>query len=448
MADGAGDQAEVVRDIVARPGSCVVTSSDPDDLAFALADELDGELIEAAELGEALARRLQVLDARTDALAALEAHARLHADAAGHRHVVSDLATLRRLVERIDQANRFVEESRARLRERTSAGRDLAVHPESIRKAAAEVIEARAAQQAAETEIAELKAATPPADDAEAPAAAEARDPGQRQAVVRAAIVVVVGLLAGVLATVALGSPVPLLLPLLAGGGGALILWRHREDVAGRDVAADNLAAVSALTDRAYGGVELAEPEAVVEARRRLTALEERLRYAESSWVSLVGPDVDVTDLDAVLAGRDAQWHVGDVELSRTPTLRAAEAYARRLRAQWRLAWWALDRPVPATDHAVAAVEELDRDGIDVITVPTWLARSPERAAAEAEFQRLAAGRAIEELRAAAAAAPAPLVVLDEEGEVREADLAARTALLPPDARVVVIGPESDGQTG
>ena len=439
-----GDQDEIVAAIVDGSGSTLVRSDQPADLAVALADALDADLEEGVGgLADALQARLASVDERTRALAALELHSRLHEDDAPDRHhILADVGALRRLVGRIEEADRFVDDSRGALVERLGSGTELAVHPETIRKAATDVLVARAERDGALEEVAEEEAAGSVATEPEPERATEpALDPERRRMVVRSAAAVAAACALGLLAVLLSGSLIPLVLPVVALAWGGTEWVRSREDAADRDVASDNLAAVSALTDRAYGGVALSESEELIAARRRLAAAEERLRYAETAWHALVGADVDAESVDDLLAQRDPQFHVGEQELSRTPTLRAADGHRRRLLAQWKLVWWALDRPVVPLDRASEAIDELEDEGIDAVAVETWAARSPERAEDADRFDELAAGRNVHQLREIATARPAPLVVLDEEGEISGADLAARTAVLPSDVRVVVVGP-------
>lgn len=431
---------DLVAGIVAGEGSTLVRTPHPDELALTLADALGAELAEGADgLAEAIDSRLAVVEERTRALAALELHARLHAD--GQRHVVATIDGLRHVVERMFQADELVDASRAALRERSGRGTALAVHPETIRRAAAELTdaraeEARAAREVAivEVEAAELVDRTPPSGDT-----TSGDEP--RRATRRPVVVLLVAAVLAVAATVVSGSPLPLVLAAVAGVWAVSEWARSRDDAADRHVASDNLAAVSALTDRAYGGAALAEPDELLDARRRLTTAQERLCDAEAVWRGLVGPGVDTDALDDVLAAPDPRLHIGDAELSRTATVRAAEAHRRRVLDEWELAWRALDRPTPAPDEAEDALERLVEEGIEEITVEAWPSPSGERTADDARYEELAGGRTVDELRAVAASPPAPLVVLDEAGEIGDADLAARTAALPPDARVVVVAP-------
>ena len=431
---------DLVAAIVAGEGSTLVRSPQPDELALALVDALGAELVEGADgLSEAIGSRLAAVEERTRALAALELHARLRADD-GERHAAA-VDGMRRLIERVEQADELAEASRAALRERVGLGTALAVPPETIRRAAADLDgaraeEARAARAVAivEVEAAELVQRTPPSDDT-------ARGDEVRQASRRPVAVLLVAAVLALAATVVTGSPIPLVL-IAAAGVWAVTEWaRSRDDAADRHVASDNLAAVSALADRAYGGAALAEPEELLDARRRLATAQDRLRDAERVWRALVGPGVDTDAVDDVVADADPRLELDDAELSQTATVRAAEAHRRRVYAEWELAWRALDRPIPAPEDAEDALERLAQEGNEEVTLEEWASPSGAENPDRARYEELAGGRTVDDLRAVAAAAPAPLVVLDEAGEIGDADLAARTAALPPDARVVVVAP-------
>ena len=439
------ERAQVLAEVVEGDGSSVVRVEDPETVALELADVLEADLLDSpASFGDALEARLALVDARTRALTALALHARLHDEDGDTVHVVAEVAELRRLLDRIDKAAGFVDSSRGVLRERLSSGTGLAVHPDAIRKAALDVTEARAAVSAAQVTLAELEAARSDGDQVSAAAPSDAGSgPSRRESIVRAAGLFVVALGIG-LVGFGLGAPIALVVPALALVWGIVLVARDRDDVADRHVASDHLAAVSALTDRAYGGVALSEPEELVEARRQLAAARDRERYTESAWTGLVGSHVDAGDVEQFLSSRDPQFRVGDEELGHTPTVRAAEGHRRRLAAQWKVAWWALDRPVPPVASGAAALDELEASGIERITIDTYDARSPLRLQEREQFEQLADGRSVDDLRAVADARSKPLVVLDEAGQIDGSELAARTAVLPADVRVVVVGPRPD----
>lgn len=446
----AGDPAMQTDEIVAGEGAVVVSADEPDDLALRLVEALDAELLDSPdELDDAIQARLRTVEDRTRALAALELEARMRAGL-DHRHTVADLRSLRRLVGRIEQAAELVDASRSVLRERVGSGTGVALHPEALRPAAADVVAARAAVAAVEEEIAivqrRLDAGPRESDMRLLAADHEFVEPGwgddERRGLVRAGLAAIAGLVVGVGALVLTGSVIALVIPVVALAWSGVLVAKHRTDTADLDVASDNLAAVAALTDQAYGGsVEQAFSPELDDARTRLAEAEQRLRYAEGVWVGLVGSGVEVESVDELIRARDPNLdlQLDEGELAQTPTVRAAEAHVRRLTAQWKVAWYALDRPIPSLDEAVGAIDSLEAEGIDEITVPTHEARTASDGDDEERFAELAGGRSIDELRADATRPPRPLVVVDPDGAIGEADLAARTAVLPSDARIVVV---------
>lgn len=465
MGEVTDDVDEVVRAVVEGTGSAVVAAGDPESVALTIADAIDGDLIDEPRLLPETIDRLRVaVGDRTIALSALEVDVRLQDDPA-EVHVVAEVTGLRRLVEDIIRAEELVNSTRSSLRERAATSSAMAVHPETVRAAAAEVTTARATTAGLEREVVELisrPAPTPhlihePPDGlVDGPRGAPPigsgagldLDPGawdadERWTLIRALGAFVASLLVGIVALVIVDSPAALLLPVLALGWVGVVVAQHRQSMAGRDEASSNLATVSALTDLAYGGVDPeGVDEDVVAANRRLEVARDRQRYAEDAWRRLVGNDADADALDEILATRDPQHEIGDGELARTPTVRAAQAHRRRLLAQWKLAWYALDRPVPRIDGAGPAIDGLAAEGIEAITVPIHGARSDERADGQRRFESLAAGRSIDELRTAAGVSPGPVVVLDERVEITAEALASQTSDLPDDVRVLVVQPD------
>jgi len=143
--------------------------------------------------------------------------------------------------------------------------------------------------------------------------------------------------------------------------------------------------------------------------------------------------------VESVLRARDAQYGVSEAVVVELPSYRAASAHRRRLHAQWKLAWWALDRPVPGLGDATAAIDALEAENIDQITVATALSvLDPEE---QERLDDLAAGRSEDELRAVAQQTYPVVVVVDDLGEIDAERLRTETAQLPDDARFVVVSP-------
>lgn len=444
---------EGVAAVLASHGSGIVTAKDPAALAETLAARLDAELLDSLDdLEAAIARRFAVLADRLSAHTALELHARL--DDADEAHVVTTIAGLRRLVERIADADALVTNTIETVRARADAATGLAVHPDSIRAAAAEVVEARATVVQAEAALAEAVAVLRPtpaeaeADDTDAASSGAGgatdrrRGTLDRTVLVRLIAVVAVSVVVGVLVLVAAGSPAGLVLPVVALGWAGVESVRRRDDAADEELASANLAAVAALTDQAYGGAPVADDDAspaLDGLRSELATALERLRYAESSWRSLVGPDADVDDLESILQARDPQHGTSVQAVERTASVVAVAGHRRRLHAQWKLAWWALDRPVPPLTDADSSIAALESAGVEAVTVPTHAARTAERD--RTRYEELAAGRSADELEADATAPVTSVVVVDLEGAVSPDDLESRTGQLPDEVRVLVVGP-------
>lgn len=450
--DGSSVDA-IVDDLARGEGTSFVRLSDPDAVARALADAIGGELVEGTDdFVTAVDARRKALKARTDALAALELHGRLHEGSADELHPVIDLEGLRTLVGRIETATDLVAASRTVLQERVSESSTLAVHPDSIRAAAADVVAAREAVERLGTQLARAEEAAREAHEADLASIVDDRPPAgrfdedERRTLVRAVVVIVVSFAVAAFALVSGAGAVVFLLPVVALCWGGYYVYVNRDSAEARDLASDNLAAVSALTDRVYAGAGalVDVPEEVITLRDDLAKALDRRGYAESVWVGLVGADTPVDDLESLLERHDPNFRIAGEDLARTPTVRAAEAHVRRLRAQWRLAFDALDREVPPIRDARAAVDGLESEGVDVITVPTYVRRSEERAEDQERLAELTRGRSIEDLREAATQPLAPIVLVDGTGSMTGSELAARTAAIPGELRIVVVAPEVD----
>lgn len=454
-----GDSIDAIDAIAASDGSIVLAVDDVAATALELADRLSADIVEgAAALESALGDREDLLAQRVAAHAALELLGRADdSDEAVGSHVVTDIATMRHLVERIAAADSLVEASREAVQSRAMAASEIAVHPTSIRDAADAVVDARAALAARQAELDACSEDEPepePAPD-EAESLPEPTPPrrftGWRLTDARAlgtpVLVVGVALVIGVLALVLTGSPLALAVPGVAVCWVVVLIVRQRDDAYDEELASRNLANVTRLTEQAYGGAEAiaqatadSEDPVVAQATRAVQEAENRLAFAEASWRSLVGPDADVDDVDSVLMAHDARYRLGDHAVEELPAVRTADAHRRRLLAQWKLAWWALDRPVPAMTAADDAVAALEADGLTTVTVPvrTSGGLSDEE---RRRLDDLVGGRPVDALQAAAEATVPALVVVDEGGEISADRFRSLTAQLPDDVRVVLVGP-------
>ena len=449
---------DLIDTIATSTGSTAVHVDDVTEVALELAERLDGQLIEGVEEFAALAEeRRRALAERAAAHTARQLLAR-SAESPAEPVVVNDLAGLRSLMKRLDEADRLIDAAGEDARRRAGSASGLAVHPTSIRDAAADVFDARATVLERQQELHRLD--EPDASDvsAEVEAATRSesanasRQPGLRLtdvAAVRSAAVVAASALAvGVLIVILTANPLALVLPAVGVSWLSVVVVRQRDDSYDEKIASRNLENVARLTDRAYGGAALVDdqsnalqhdPEREI-AERSLADAEDRLAYAESSWRSLVGPDADVDDVEEVLRSRDAQYGLSASVVVELPSHRAASAHRRRLHAQWKLAWWALDRPVPELADASDAIDALEAEGVDQITVDGASSGGldPDE---QLRLEDLAAGRSEDELRAVAERTYPVVVVADGENEIDDERLREETAQLPDDVRFVVVSP-------
>lgn len=438
-------------------GSSILRVLDVDAAARELAGHLDAELVEGADgLEEAVARRTRELADRVSAHTALALSARERDAVRPEPRVLTDIVGLRALIARIDAADELVESSREDAQARAGAASGLAVHPSSIRAAADDVVDART--QLAECQRALDTMTERPADDDASPADDAPTDPAgarpdrlrvtDRAEIARASLVTVAAAAVGVLVLVLTGSPLALVFPGVAVCWVVVLVVRQRDDAYDEEIASRNLANMSSLTDRAYGGAGLGPDDdtdyaALDAARRAVNEATDRLAYAESSWRSLVGPDADVDDVESVVQARDAQFGLGEAVVAEVPSVRAAQAHVRRLRAQWKLAFWAIDRPPPPLeplDVARDAVDELEAAGTTEITVELHVAGGLSPAERE-RLAELSGGRDEDALRSAAERSFPPVVVVDGEGSIDDERFRSAVDRLPDDVRVVVVAP-------
>lgn len=419
--------------------SLVVRSDDPERDALRLVDALGADL---ADDVDALAGELERRSAPAD-------------------DVLITIENLRHLHGRIRDARRLVSEGEDAVRSRVSQSTGLAVHPETIRKAADEVFAAREALEATTAELEGVARRLEPPDAPPEPedgpdvvevdgpdafgdddpeldaamanfAAAEGaeddlgipEDIDEEPSVRWALVVLTLALIGGIAVFLAGGGPLGVIVPIIAMGWVYIVIRRSRiadeenEAAEGNELVMENLASITALTSKAYGGGGAAALDTAVEsqdlvlARNRVTHATRVLRNAEARWVSLVG-DRSVEDVEAVMAERDPQAAAVPTEVvAESPTVRAAGRHLRRLEAQWRVAWWASDRDVPEFEQAEAALDALGADGRTIVRAS---GADPE--------------------------VTSPLVVLDDAGSIDEAWLADRSETVDGRARVVVVAP-------
>lgn len=469
---------ELIAGIANGSGSTVLRVDDVVTVAIELSDELEADLVEGEdEFRECVAERRRRLAERVSAHAALELLARAEGAGQPELHVVTTVATMRSLLARIDAATRLVEASRDDARARAGAASGLAVHPTAIRDAAADVIDARAGVAAAQADVERLATAPDGAgaavrdggehseiagaehgdqgDDPTDPPPSTGERSGWRSFIDREAIdreetrqaaaVVGISVVVGIVAIVVTGSAVALVGPGFAVCWAVVLVVRQRDDAYDEEIASRNLANVSRMADRAYGGaglpaVEEAQPSELMSATRALSDASDRLAFAEASWRALVGLNADVDDVESVVRARDAQYGVNEAVVAELPSVRAAAAHGRRLRAQWKLAWWALDRPVPWGKAANRALDALEGRGITEVSVPSHVVGGLS-ADEQQRLVELADGRSRDDLRAIASRVFPLVIVADTDGSIDDGRFREETALLPDDVRFVLVAP-------
>jgi hypothetical protein len=153
-----------------------------------------------------------------------------------------------------------------------------------------------------------------------------------------------------------------LLLPLVAS------LWALRylrpedpDEDDDRGEASSFLADVTAATDELFGArrasQEVAAREALLDAARGRA--EEDVRVAERAWHDLAGPDVDVSEVEAVVQRFDPQHEDARVLAAETVGVRAAEAVVHQFRQRWLAFWREIGLPTPDASEGEQAVADL-----------------------------------------------------------------------------------------
>jgi hypothetical protein len=440
----------------------VVHATDPVAEGGRLAAELDADVaLDAASAADAVRRRAEASEqavsddpgADADVLARAEA---IRAAATAAADLTEATVTeLRELAADIVRAERIRHATEERVATRVAVSSSVTLHPASLVAASRAVVEAEAALAAAERALLEHAAPPDADDDGPSPAATatehhllaphddfdEARlDRRRLQTNVAAVLVVVLAaavvalVLGAPLAAVALGTAVAAVV-------GVTAVVRLTPRTEGEADARAHLAAVAAAvaaTESGRKAAALASAEASDapagepatkpaddEARRRAEAARdeatELLRVARNRWHQLAGPDADPHDPEAVARAHDPQFEIGPRVLEASPTVRAAGALLRRLRARWRVAWAALGRDEPpppeALDEALAEVRDAGRRAADDLA---RLEAAEARVRASAEARR-------------------PLVLVDPRRFGPPGQLAELLAAVPPEGEVVLV---------
>ena len=324
------------------------------------------------------------------------------------------------------------------LNRRLSASSGMAVHPASIRQAAAALTEAEAEANNVETTIDELGERPKPEQvqlEAADTVPAMFDDEGlERQRRSRAFALGVGTVFAGTaLAMLSIGIAVVIPIAVFVAGLviAGLVMLRSRSTREDRG-AAEASALLVAATGNAERTTEAAARDRLAEeewlARRaqfdaaRERALE-RVRSARRHWETLVGPDADPYDLDAVLRMHDAQFVITDAASRTSPTVRTVNAVHRKATARWKIAWAALgiETPPPLEDFEAQLVR---------------LGAGTSHADAQMVEARLKAAEAWEN---AGAIIDRPMILVEPSSWVSDDELHSMLATLPAGAEVILV---------
>jgi hypothetical protein len=160
---------------------------------------------------------------------------------------------------------------------------------------------------------------------------------------------------------------------------------------------------------------------AQLEATRERSA--EKVRSARQRWETLAGPDADPYDLEGVLRLHDPQFAITGAATKTSPTVRTVNAVHRKAMARWKVAWAALGYEHPP------AIEEFD-EHFDRI------GGAQARDDAEKVDQRL---RAAEAWANAGATIDRPMILVEPENWLPEAELESLLHTLPAGAEVILV---------
>jgi hypothetical protein len=371
-------------------GVRVVVDPEPAAAAARLAEQLDGDVIVDRDGAEA------AVAARREAATHIDLDV-----AAGPNGPPVDEAALDELRELADALERTARirsrtevEFSETLTQRLSASSGVAVHPETIRRAASSLTDAEREVGELDETIEQLGDRPRPEQirlDAPTPVPQMFDDEGlerRRGRLVAFSVLIIflgVALLLGSLT----GFAVALLVALAGVIVSGLLLARsarlesERDDVEGEREAS---ALLASATDNATRSTEaaarsrLAEEEWLARRSQLESArerAEEKLRSARRHWETLAGPEADPHDLDTVLRVNDPQFLITGAATKTSPTVRTVTAVHRRAVARWKVAWASLGYDTPpdpaAVDAELAQLEAMlhgdEGDGVDYETM-------------------------------------------------------------------------------
>jgi len=413
-------------------GVRVVRDADPEAHARRLEDELgaeivrDGEHAQRAFTARAEAGRTQpvVLDEAERAELGTRAAANNENDDdnddsnAGTPVDEATIVELQQLAGELAMTERIRSDTEAGMTEslnrRLSATSAVAIHPSSIRQAAAAVTDTEAEIDRCDEEIAAL-GERPTADLPRNDNASATEQPSHRD-LRTVPLAIGVALLFAVAAIVLFVAGVFVLVPIAVLAIGVVVAVV----LIGRSRGASPPSEAPEPSNAAITEDEWIARRAQIDAARQ--GATERLRSARRHWESLVGADADPHQVDDVLRVRDPQLELVGAASKQSPTVRTVNAVHRRIRARWRVAWAAVgyDDP-PELDDVATELERL---------------RGSAGAAAHAARGRLRAADAWTE---AGAAIDRPIVLVEPSGWLPAETLETMVHSLPAGAEVIVV---------
>jgi len=357
------------------------------------------------------------------------------------------MAELRQLADALGRTDRIRMRTEVEFAEtlnrRLSASSGMAVHPETIKQAAAAVTAAEGEVNEIDRGITELgERPRPETVELNVPQAVpqmfddDILEQQRRSRVFALSVGAIFAGAAIVLLSFGIAIVVPVVVFLLGIIiAGAMMARSYaggaRDDPGAREASALLAAATgnAERTSEAGQRDRLAEDEWMAR-RSQLEAARDRsvekVRSAQRHWETLAGADADPHDLEGVLRLHDPQFVITGAATKTSPTVRTVNAVHRTAMARWKVAWAALGYDQPP------ALENFDEH-------ITRLSGAGAREEAEKVEQRL---KAAEAWSNAGATIDRPLILVEPENWLPEDELEAMLRTLPAGAEVVLVSRE------
>ncbi|MCU1452258.1 MAG: hypothetical protein JWN46_404 [Acidimicrobiales bacterium] len=322
------------------PGVHVLVHPDPASIGEEIAGAIEGRLVMG---GVAAVAALPTIRADRSA-------------EAGRAPAPEDPLRLRGMAESLQRADRIEDDTRLEtaVRLAESLSTDVTVHPESLRRAAAELTQAELTLERARLQV-------PP------PARTEVHEPRALNSTtgptVLAVGVCVLGLAAGGALAIA-GAP--------AWGGLVIVLMlvlaaviRRRLVAEGRTDDSDRVRASEVLAHAMQLG-QAPEPAASAPSEPPFNAeavadAEAELATAHRRWELLAGVGVDPSELEQLIRRQDPQHDLIASLVPEVPVVRATARFAQTVRDRWKAAWSEIGEDPPDPPRGVALDDALER---------------------------------------------------------------------------------------